>query len=103
MELLLDKSLKKAASVREKVKRLVYNEILWEQRLILLLGYRGVGKTTMLLQRLRAYGDKGIYLSPDDLYFESHRLVTVVEQCYAMGFRAFLWMRYTDISFGLEI
>lgn len=89
MELLLDKSLKKAASVREKVKRLVYNEILWEQRLILLLGYRGVGKTTMLLQRLRAYGDKGIYLSLDDLYFESHRLVTVVEQCYAMGFRAF--------------
>jgi predicted AAA+ superfamily ATPase len=89
MEVLFEKSLKKAASVSEKAKRLVFNDIQWNERLIVLLGYRGVGKTTMLLQRLKQCGDKGIYLSLDDLYFESHRLVTVVEQCYVMGFRTF--------------
>lgn len=89
MEVLLAKSLKKVASVSEKSKRLIFNDIQWNERLIILLGYRGVGKTTMLLQRLKQRGDKGIYLSLDDLYFESNRLVTVVEQCYALGFRVF--------------
>lgn len=89
MEILLSKSQKKVASSSGKAKRLIYDDIQWNERLVLLLGYRGVGKTTMLLQRLKEFGDKGIYLSLDDLYFESNRLVTVIEQLYALGFRAF--------------
>ncbi len=89
MKTLLIKSAKKVASVTGKVKRLIYHEIHWNDRLILLLGYRGVGKTTMLLQRLEEFGDKGVYFSLDDLYFESNRLVSVVENLYAAGFRAF--------------
>jgi predicted AAA+ superfamily ATPase len=89
MEILLSKSVKKVASASGKAKRLIFDDIQWNERLILLLGYRGVGKTTMLLQRLKEFGDKGIYFSLDDLYFESNRLVTVVEQFYALGFRAF--------------
>ena len=89
MEILLSKSVKKAASAKEKIKRLIYNDILWSERLILLLGYRGVGKTTLLLQRLQEIGDQGIYFSLDDLYFENNRLVSVVEQCYALGYRTF--------------
>jgi predicted AAA+ superfamily ATPase len=89
MELLITKSAKKAASAKEKIKRLIYNDIHWSDRLILLLGYRGVGKTTLLLQRLQEIGDQGIYFSLDDLYFENNRLVSVVEQCYALGYRTF--------------
>jgi predicted AAA+ superfamily ATPase len=89
MEILLSKSVKKAASASGKAKRLIFDDIQWNERLILLLGYRGVGKTTLLLQRLQEIGDQGIYFSLDDLYFESNRLVTVVEQCYALGFRTF--------------
>jgi hypothetical protein len=89
MEILLSKSVKKVASASGKAKRLIFDDIQWNERLILLLGYRGVGKTTLLLQRLQEIGDKGIYFSLDDLYFESNRLVTVVEQCYALGFRTF--------------
>ena len=89
MEGLLTKSAKKVASVNGKVKRLIYDNIQWAERLILLLGYRGVGKTTIMLQRLEKIGEKGIYFSLDDLYFESNRLVTVVEQLYALGYRSF--------------
>jgi predicted AAA+ superfamily ATPase len=89
MEILLSKSVKKAASASGKAKRLIFDDIQWNERLILLLGYRGVGKTTLLLQRLQEIGDQGIYFSLDDLYFDSNRLVTVVEQCYALGFRTF--------------
>jgi predicted AAA+ superfamily ATPase len=89
MEILLSKSVKKVASASGKAKRLIFDDIQWNERLILLLGYRGVGKTTLLLQRLQEIGDQGIYFSLDDLYFESNRLVTVVEQCYALGFRTF--------------
>ena len=69
MEILLSKSVKKAASASGKAKRLIFDDIQWNERLILLLGYRGVGKTTLLLQRLQEIGDKGIYFSLDDLYF----------------------------------
>jgi len=89
MELLITKSAKKAASAKEKIKRLIYNDIHWSDRLILLLGYRGVGKTTLLLQRLQEIGDQGIYFSLDDLYFENNRLVSVVEKCYLLGYRTF--------------
>ena len=89
METLLAKSAKKVVSVNGKVKRLIYDNIQWTERLILLLGYRGVGKTTIMLQRLEKIGEKGIYFSLDDLYFESNRLVTVVEQLYALGYRSF--------------
>jgi predicted AAA+ superfamily ATPase len=89
MEILLSKSVKKVASASGKAKRLIFDDIQWNERLILLLGYRGVGKTTLLLQRLQEIGDKGIYFSLDDLYFENNRLVSVVEQCYALGYRTF--------------
>lgn len=89
MEYLLAKSAKKVAASSEKIKRFIYNDIQWNERLILLLGYRGVGKTTLMLQRLREFVSTGIYFSMDDLYFETNRLVTVVEQLYALGFRAF--------------
>lgn len=89
MEQLLEKSKKKLATLGGKIERSIYNKIQWDDRLVLLLGYRGVGKTTILLQRLKKFGDKGIYFSLDDLYFESNRLVTLVEQLYTLGFRAF--------------
>jgi predicted AAA+ superfamily ATPase len=89
MESLLFKSNKKVANSINKIKRLIYDDIHWDERLILLLGYRGVGKTTLMLQRLKEFGEKGIYFSMDDLYFETNRLVTVVEELYTLGYRAF--------------
>jgi predicted AAA+ superfamily ATPase len=89
MEYLISKSNQKINQVKGKVKRLIFNQIHWNEKLILLLGYRGIGKTTLLLQRLEEVGKNGIYFSMDDLYFETTRLVNVVQELYKQGYRSF--------------
>ncbi len=47
----------------------------------MLLGSRGVGKTTLLLQRLRQLalpGDEALYVDLGDIYFSEHRLIDVI-------------------------
>lgn len=90
MEYLIEKSARKSKQVQSKKKRYLYEQIDWQQRLILLLGYRGAGKTTILLQQLLASSEQGIYMSLDDFYFETHRLVETVAELYGMGYRLFL-------------
>ena len=90
MEYLIEKSLRKSKLVQHKKKRYLFEQIDWQQRLILLLGYRGAGKTTILLQKLISSSKHGIYLSLDDFYFETHRLVETVATLYGMGYRLFL-------------
>ncbi|QIL40701.1 ATP-binding protein [Pedobacter sp. HDW13] len=49
----------------------------WNDRLIAVLGARGTGKTTLLLQRLKAeYGTskEALYITMDDIYFTGHLL-----------------------------
>lgn len=90
MEYLIEKSTQKSEQVVSKKKRYLYEQIDWEQRLIILLGYRGAGKTTILLQHLSASSKRGIYMSLDDFYFETHRLVETVASLYRLGYRLFL-------------
>jgi predicted AAA+ superfamily ATPase len=89
MERLLLKSERKAREVKDKRRRYLYDQIDWQQRLVLILGYRGAGKTTLLLQRLGSADTKGIYLSLDDYFFETNRLMDVVSELYGKGFRTF--------------
>ncbi|WP_209331252.1 ATP-binding protein [Lunatimonas salinarum] len=90
MEGLIRKSERKARSVKERKRRYLYEKIDWDQKLIILLGYRGSGKTTLLLQYLSSIQRKGIYVSLDDFYFETHRLVESVASLYELGYRVFL-------------
>lgn len=69
--------------------RYLYHEIDWEQKLILVKGARGSGKTTLLLQRFKMNPKNSIYLSLDDFYFESNRLVLLIENLYNEGFTTF--------------
>lgn len=90
MNYLIEKSERKAKLAQEKKRRYLYGQIDWEQKLNIILGYRGAGKTTLLLQYLSTSPKKGIYLSLDDFYFETHRLVETVQNLYGMGYRLFL-------------
>lgn len=90
MNNLIQKSERKAYLAEGKKRRYLYEKIDWEQRLIVVLGYRGAGKTTLLLQYLSSARKKGVYLSLDDFYFETHRMLETVQALYEMGYRLFI-------------
>jgi hypothetical protein len=68
-------------------RRFLFDKIDWDQRLVLLLGSRGTGKTTLLLQKMKETGDHSIYLHLDDFYFEGNRLILLLEDLYKKGIR----------------
>lgn len=72
-------------------RRFLHGEINWEWRLIGVKGARGVGKTTLLLQRMRGEEntEQAIYLSLDDLHFTTHTLRDTVEHFRSRGVRRF--------------
>ncbi len=62
-------------------------EIEWDARLIAILGARGVGKTTMLLQHIKRHDNPStsLYVTADDLYFSRHTLVELAGTFYHNG------------------
>lgn len=80
---------KRKNSVRLNFIRYLFYEIDWSQQLILIKGARGAGKTTLLLQRYQQQPENAIYLSLDDFYFESNRLLLLIEELYRDGYRQF--------------
>lgn len=65
-------------------RRFLYEKVDWQQPLIFIVGMRGAGKTTMLLQHLKlAYGEnptQALYLTADDVNLSGTRLVDVAEE-----------------------
>jgi predicted AAA+ superfamily ATPase len=57
------------------------------QRLIGIIGARGVGKTTLLFQYLKDYDDKALYMSGDDIEFSNSKLYDLVDEFYTLGGR----------------
>jgi hypothetical protein len=59
----------------------------WENRLIGLLGPKGVGKSTLLLQHIRKTRslDEALYVQADDFYFTTHRLFDLAYDFFALG------------------
>jgi len=57
--------------------RYLYDKINWNNRLIGLVGARGVGKTTLLLQYIKTQlnAAKTLYVNAEDFYFAENRLV----------------------------
>lgn len=52
----------------------------WDGRLTGILGPRGVGKSTMLLQHIKQAGTEGhLYVSADNMFFADHRLVDLAD------------------------
>lgn len=64
-----------------------FNVLKNSERLIGLIGPRGVGKTTLLLQYLKSLSQKVLYMSGDDIEFTNSRIYTIVDEFYALGGR----------------
>ncbi len=61
-------------NLKFKEKRYLYNTINWDNRAVLIVGQRGVGKSTLMLQYLKenfAKSQKALYISVDNPFFKS--------------------------------
>lgn len=67
--------------------RYIYSDIDWSARMIGLVGPRGVGKTTMILQHIKAQGDysKMLFVSADFVYFNKNTLVYLADELVKDG------------------
>lgn len=66
------------------------DEIDWNERLLMIKGQKGVGKTTLLTQRiLKMFGPTNttevLYVSLDNIYFGTHGLLDFIEQFHTQG------------------
>ncbi len=67
--------------------RYTHDDIDWDARLVAIVGPRGVGKSTLLLQHLLLAGDKSksLYVSADNMYFASHTLWELADDLVKEG------------------
>ncbi|MDY0344531.1 MAG: AAA family ATPase [Lentimicrobium sp.] len=65
-------------------KRYLYEKVSWDSRMIGIIGARGVGKTTMILQHIKENlnSKKALYVSADDMYFGENRLLDLADDFY---------------------
>ena len=67
--------------------RYLYSQMNWNSRLVGIVGARGVGKTTMMLQHIKMEMDvnRSLYVTAEDFYFASHTLVELADEFTKMG------------------
>ncbi len=87
MEHLFELFKRKLKEVPTDLVRYKYEGIAWQGHAFGLVGPRGVGKSTMLLQHIKMHlGVKDtLYVSADNLYFASHTLADLADRFYKMG------------------
>lgn len=62
--------------------RYLYDHISWDAEQVMIKGPRGVGKTTMLLQRIKeqfGMSEKALYASCDNMWFTDNKIIDLVE------------------------
>lgn len=88
--------------------RYLHDRIDWSARMIGIVGPRGVGKTTMLLQHIKLYHSvkDTLFVNADDIYFAEHRLYDLASDFYRQGGK-FLFIdevhKYRDWSKELKM
>lgn len=87
MEKLYELFYRKLKNTPVEFLRYKYNQIKWESRAFGLVGPRGAGKSTMLLQYIKQNLDTKdtLYVSADNLYFAEHKLVDLADRFVKMG------------------
>ncbi len=92
MEALIKRHLNRMQTVSLDFVRSMMDEIDWNERLLMIKGQKGVGKTTLMIQRIQqVFGSTNttdvLYASLDNIYFSTHRLLDFIEQFHAQGGR----------------
>lgn len=88
MENLIRTSQRLVNLIDTSTHRYLFNHISWDSRQVMIKGARGVGKTTMLLQRIKeqfGLSEKALYASCDNMWFTDNRIIDLVEWHEAHG------------------
>ena len=90
METLIRRHINRMQTVNLDFVRSLMDEIDWNDRLLMIKGQKGVGKTTLMTQRiLKMFGPTNttevLYVSLDNSYFGTHGLLDFIEQFHAQG------------------
>ena len=91
MEQLYEFFNRKLKSIPTDFLRYKYDRIKWDGRAFGIVGPRGVGKSTMILQHIKLNLDTAdtLYVSADHLYFSEHSLVDLADYFVKMGGKHF--------------
>lgn len=68
--------------------RYLYSQINWDNRLIIIRGAKGVGKTTLIFQYIKntyKNPDETMYASLDNIWFGKHTIIDLAEYLYTHG------------------
>lgn len=87
MDSLFEYSNRLISEVNTTFIRYAYHQINWQNRLLGLIGPRGVGKTTLVLQYIKSNLDvrKTLYVTAEDFYFAKNRLVDLADSFVKSG------------------
>ena len=87
MEALINSYKNRLERTNNNFVRYLMKDVYWTDRLYAIVGSRGTGKTTLMLQYIKQNldPDKAFYMSLDDLYFSTNRLVDVVGKLWQEG------------------
>lgn len=90
MESLIRRHLNRMQTANLDFVRSMMDEIDWNEHLLMIKGQKGVGKTTLMTQRiLQEFGPANttdvLYASLDNIYFGTHGLLDFIEQFHAKG------------------
>lgn len=87
MDSLFAYSNKLVSGVQTDFVRYLFNRINWKNRLIGLIGPRGVGKTTLILQYIKETLPihQTLYVSAEDFYFAKNRLLDLADSFVKSG------------------
>ena len=88
MDILRRRYKKLLSDVKTDIHRFLFYEIDWNQPLIGIRGQRGVGKTTLMFQRIKETdptGEASFYASLDSLWIAENSLIDFAEKLVEQG------------------
>ena len=87
MEKLVQRFQKLLSQTDTSFLRYNHQTIDWNDRMIAIVGARGVGKTTLILQHIKLHHSlkDTLYVSADDFYFSEHKLLDFAENFHQLG------------------
>ena len=82
-EIIQNLSRRRILDISMELRRFLEKKIDWRDRLISIMGSRGTGKTTLILQHIHESFkddlDKALYVSMDNLWFKTHSLIDLAD------------------------